>query len=134
MMEASAANQGRARVLVVEDDPSIRGVLVEFLSLEGYQVREAVNPDMARDLLLSHPVDIVLTDTYEPTWNPDLPWLDRMRSAAGSAKLVLLTAYSEAQGLDPSDHGLAAVWTKPIDMEAMLTSLEELLSDNAKRT
>ncbi len=119
------------RVLVVEDDPSIRAVLLEFLALEGYEVHEAVNPEIARTMLLNQPVDLVLTDTYEATWNPSLPWLGSMRDAAGKAKLVLLTAYSEAQALVPADHGLADVWTKPMDMEVMLARLQELLKDRS---
>jgi DNA-binding response OmpR family regulator len=119
-----------ARLLVIEDDPSIRAVLVEFLSLEGYAVFEAVNPESARRLLEQEPVDLVITDTYEPVWNPSLPWLGTIRDAAGAAKVALLTAYSEAQTLDVADHGLAAVWTKPMDMDVLLQSVEELL--NAK--
>ncbi len=132
-METVSPQKARgARVLIVEDDPSIREVLVEFLSLEGYDVREAINPETAQELLREQPVDLVLTDTYEPVWNPSLPWLGAMRAAAGKAKVVLLTAYAEAQGLEPAEHGLAAVWTKPMDMEAMLNHLELLLKDVGK--
>ncbi len=129
MKADSPRNEHGARVLIVEDDPSIREVLVEFLALEGYEVHEAVNPETARELLQEQPVDLILTDTYEPIWNPALPWLGAMRDAAGKAKVVLLTAYAEAQGLVPAEHGLAAIWTKPVDMEAMLVDLEKLLAD-----
>jgi CheY-like chemotaxis protein len=127
-MDAVQTNRRRVgRILIVEDDPSIREVLVEFLTLEGYEVHEATTPDIALNLLRKQPVDLVLTDTYEPMWNPALPWLGGMRDAAGKAKLVLLTAYAEAQALVPAEHGLAAVWTKPMDMEVMLAHLEQLL-------
>jgi twitching motility two-component system response regulator PilH len=118
-----------ARLLVVEDDPSIRAVLVEFLILEGYDALEAHNPESARKALEQQRVDLVITDTYEPTWNPTLPWLDQIRDAAGSAKLVLLTAYSEAQTLDAAKHGLSAIWTKPMDMDDLLRNVQKLLDD-----
>jgi CheY-like chemotaxis protein len=121
-------NGSVARLLVVEDDPSIRAVLVEFLTLEGYDVFDAVNPESARRFLEEQTVDLVITDTYEPVWNPTLPWLGSIRDAAGTAKLVLLTAYAEALTLDSAEHGLDAVWTKPMDMDFLLQSVEELLS------
>jgi DNA-binding NtrC family response regulator len=117
-----------ARVLVVEDDPSIRSVLVEFLGLEGYEALEAHNPESARKVLERNPVDLVITDTYEPMWNASLPWLGEIRDAAGSARLVLLTAYSEAQTLDASKHGLSAIWTKPMDMDVLLQGIQKLLA------
>jgi twitching motility two-component system response regulator PilH len=116
-----------ARLLVVEDDPSIRAVLVEFLTLEGYDVFDAENPESARELLERQQVELIITDTYEPVWNASLPWLGAIQEGAGAAKVVLLTAYAEAQTLDPAKHGLAAVWTKPMDMDDLLESVEELL-------
>jgi CheY-like chemotaxis protein len=117
-----------ARLLVVEDDVSIRVVLTELLTLEGFEVMGAENPEAARKLLDGQTVDLIVTDTYEPTWDPALPWLEAIRAAARGARIVLLTAYTEAQALDPAEHGLAEVWTKPMDVQNLLERLQVLLA------
>ncbi len=50
------------RVLVVDDEPSIRELLVTALSLRGAAVRAAASSDEARGLLASEPFDVALVD------------------------------------------------------------------------
>lgn len=51
-----------ARILVVDDEPSIRSFLVRVLAREGYQVESAQNGQEALHILHSHPVDLLLSD------------------------------------------------------------------------
>ncbi len=54
------------RILVVDDDPDIRGVIREFLAPEGYDVRLAANGREAFSILGVEEVDLVLTDLVMP--------------------------------------------------------------------
>ena len=54
------------RILVVDDDPDIRGVIREFLEPEGYEVRSAANAREAFGILGFEEVDLVLTDLVMP--------------------------------------------------------------------
>ncbi len=52
----------RARLLVVDDDPDVRRVLVRMLEDEGYQVSEAANGDEVKSALGSGAPELVLLD------------------------------------------------------------------------
>ena len=50
------------RILIIEDDPQIRGFLREALSQAGYEVLEATNGSEGWRLYIKEPVDLVITD------------------------------------------------------------------------
>ncbi len=56
----------KARVLVVDDDESIRRLLSHFLSKAGYQVEQACNGQEAISLMATAPVDLLLMDIEMP--------------------------------------------------------------------
>jgi CheY-like chemotaxis protein len=58
-----------ARVLVVEDDPSTRELLVRTLEREGWGVQEAGNGRVALEHLAASPPDVVLLDLVMPEMN-----------------------------------------------------------------
>jgi CheY-like chemotaxis protein len=53
-------------VLIVDDDPTIRKMLVEVLSLEGYPTETAVNGREALDILAKSGPRLVLLDLLMP--------------------------------------------------------------------
>ena len=55
-----------ATLMVVEDDPIIRSVLVELLRDEGYTVVPAADGLAALETLTTAVPDLVLTDTMVP--------------------------------------------------------------------
>jgi diguanylate cyclase (GGDEF)-like protein len=50
------------RVLVVDDEPTIRAVIVQVLSDDGYEVRDAASGEAALDAFRKDPFPIVMTD------------------------------------------------------------------------
>ena len=57
---------GPTRVLVADDDPAIRLICATWLSLDGYEVIEAVNGQDALELALTEAPDVVLLDLSMP--------------------------------------------------------------------
>ena len=55
-----------ARVLVIDDDPSICSVLRKILESEGYEVTEASDGAIGLQLFRERPADVVLSDIYMP--------------------------------------------------------------------
>jgi DNA-binding response OmpR family regulator len=53
-----------ARVLIVDDDPSVLRYAAMVLTLEGHQPLEATNTAQALSMLASHVVDCVLLDVH----------------------------------------------------------------------
>ncbi len=56
----------RARILVADDNPVDRAVVVRLLKADGYDVIEAANGRLALDVLDADGVDVVLTDLLMP--------------------------------------------------------------------
>jgi|AP95_1055475.scaffolds.fasta_scaffold91769_2 CheY-like chemotaxis protein len=61
-----ADDEGARRVLVVDDEESIRILLSEILSDQGYSVVMAADGLTAIDLLGSHSFDLIITDCNMP--------------------------------------------------------------------
>ncbi|GAG16091.1 unnamed protein product, partial [marine sediment metagenome] len=51
-----------ARVLLVDDEPSILSVLSTLLKAEGYDVVSALGGEKAKELLASHEFDLMISD------------------------------------------------------------------------
>ena len=55
-----------ARILVVDDDPDLRGLLRLHLSTAGYEVRAAEDAIQAGYMVLAEPPDLIITDVRMP--------------------------------------------------------------------
>jgi DNA-binding response OmpR family regulator len=81
------------RVLVVDDEPTVREVVVGYLRRDGHEVSEAADGPTALRLLESEPPDLVVLDMMLPGVN-GLDILRRIR-AGGDMPVIMLTARAE---------------------------------------
>jgi DNA-binding response OmpR family regulator len=81
------------RVLVVDDEPTVREVVVGYLQRDGHQVSEAADGPTALDLLDREPPDLVVLDMMLP----GVSGLDILRHIRSRSDLpvIMLTARSE---------------------------------------
>ena len=118
-------------ILVVEDSPDVRDLLVSFLSRSGFAVDSAVNGQVALAMIAAKPHDLILLDLSMPVMDG---WqtLDAIRALPdGEQRMVVaLTAHAlpqeRAEGLR---RGFNAYITKPIQLRGFLQTLTKLLSD-----
>ena len=114
----------RRSVLVVDDDPDVRGVLEEFLALKGYHVR--VSPDGAaavRELAGTAP-GVVLLDIEMP----GLSGVDALPTIKAMAPATAVIMVSGTMNVELAKRALAAgafdYVTKPVDLPRLLESIE----------
>ena len=88
---------GRKRVLVVDDDPGIRGVLIEALSDEGYDVLAAPDGRVALAFAAEHPPSVILLDYAMPVCDGPTFVATYRGGPAPHAPIVLVTASHEAK-------------------------------------
>jgi DNA-binding response OmpR family regulator len=81
------------RVLVIDDEPRVREVVVSYLEREGFKVSEAADADGARRLLAGPDHDLVILDIMFPGAS-GLDLLHELRRSA-STPVILLTARAE---------------------------------------
>ena len=78
-------------ILVVEDDDSIRGILVRGLTEEGFAVSEAANGEDAASLALDPVFDLIILDLILPK-RDGLVVLRELRANAMTTPVLVLTA------------------------------------------
>jgi len=114
------------RVLVVEDDTDIAGVLRRSLGLEGYSVRVAGDGPGALDEASVFEPDAVVLDL-------GLPGVDglevcRQLREAGDVPILILTARDQLESrVDGLDSGADDYLVKPFEREELLARLRALL-------
>jgi CheY-like chemotaxis protein len=66
-VDATAADaRSMARILIIDDEPSVRTVIRAMLELAGHHVVEAENGTTALAALAGAPIDVVITDILMP--------------------------------------------------------------------
>ncbi len=116
--------EGDKRVLVVDDDPSLRLLCRVNLELDGFAVTEAPTLPAARHVLGAEDVDLVLLDVHVGPAN-GLELLEELKATRPGLPVVLLTGES---GLPPAARGRAdAVLSKPFEVGALAQTADRLL-------
>jgi two-component system response regulator PilR (NtrC family) len=90
--EKPATGSDSARILVVDDERSMREMLAILLKREGHQVSVAENGQGAIDLLNARPFDLVVSDARMPDVD-GLEVLRHARSINPSVIAIMVTAY-----------------------------------------
>ncbi|MGD0392567.1 MAG: response regulator transcription factor [Acidimicrobiales bacterium] len=115
------------RVLVVDDDPAVRGALNRALRLEGYEVSVASDGPPALEEIAIRPPDAVILDIGLPTAD-GLDVCRRLRAADNDTPVLMLTARDaindRVQGLDA---GADDYLVKPFALAELLARLRALL-------
>jgi two-component system response regulator MprA len=117
---------GRPRVLVVEDDVDIAGVLRRSLDKEGYEVRIAADGESALDTAGLFEPDAVVLDL-------GLPKLDgvevcRRLRADGDVPILILTARDAVDArVEGLDSGADDYLVKPFERDELLARMRALL-------
>lgn len=111
------------RVLVIDDDASIRFLCRVNLELEGWIVDEAATIDAARELLRRGGVSVVLLDVHVGAQS-GLAFLDEIRTAEPGVSVALLTGSDLGAGRAGS--GADAVVPKPFAPEQLTETVRAL--------
>ena len=117
------------KVLLVDDDPALRGMLGFSLELAGYQVTEVGSRVDAIQKLQSDSFQVTLLDMgmppHEFTPQEGLAVLDWIRVKDALAKVVVLTGQdAEATSYLALKHGAFDFLEKPISAEAVLNAVK----------
>jgi CheY-like chemotaxis protein len=112
-------------ILVVDDEPDIRELLVDVLRGEGYLVVPASNGQVAREALAETHIDLVITDTMMP--GLDGVGLIRWLRAQPSLRAVPVLLLSAARRPNLDGLGDCVFLPKPFDLTTLLEAVATAL-------
>ncbi|WP_458760215.1 PAS domain-containing protein [Afipia sp. TerB] len=122
-------------VLVVEDEPIVRGVIVEMLGDQGYRTAEAADGPSALQILRdgTQRVDLLVTDVGLPGMN-GRQLADLAREARHDLKILFMTGYA-ADATTPKGFlrpGMRMI-TKPFDLDNLSQMVDAMIRNHAGR-
>ncbi len=124
MRLAGLSGMGPA-ILVVEDDPQLRGLMVQWLHLSGFAPITAPNGEEALILLRAGvPARVILLDLAMPVMDG---WAFR-RAQQGDARIahIPVIVMTGMEKHDSSAIEPAATFTKPLDFDQLLIEVSTL--------
>jgi len=114
------------RLLLVDDEPSLREPLAEYLARQGFVVRQAEDAAKARSALLEETPDLVLLDIMMP--GEDGLSLCRHLSETKHLPVIMLTAKGEAMDrIVGLEIGADDYVTKPFSPRELLARIKAVL-------
>ncbi|MDO8578792.1 MAG: response regulator [Dehalococcoidales bacterium] len=114
-------------VLIVDDEASIRRLVMAKLVNAGYRCVEAGNAAQAMDKLNTEPVSLVLLDVKMPG-KSGIELLPEIKTHFPDTAVVMATAVADVTtAIECMQHGAYDYITKPFDLEDMLHSARRAL-------
>ncbi|HEY3286977.1 MAG TPA: response regulator [Gemmatimonadaceae bacterium] len=120
-----------ARILVIDDDPVVRGMLVEMLQRAGYDVDSAEDGRAGMRRFHEQPSALVITDVVMP----EQEGLETLMQLRHSGRPVKVMAISGGGRVGPDAYlnsartlGADAILAKPFGREELLEKVSALLS------
>lgn len=121
-----------AKILVIDDEHSIRDLLREFLTSQGYQVLLAEDGEKGVQLGADREIKLALVDLRLPGIG-GLEVIQKLRQKNPSLGCIIMTAYptleSKAQGEKEGAYGFI---TKPFKLPELLALIEKGLKQSRK--
>ncbi|MBW2387491.1 MAG: sigma-54-dependent Fis family transcriptional regulator [Deltaproteobacteria bacterium] len=129
MSQSEIYNDNRhAKILIADDEQSIRFVLREALEAEGHSVEEVEDGDRALEKLASGQFDVAFLDIRMPGLT-GLELLDQMRASGSETAAVIITAESTMENaVEAMKRGALDYLVKPFSLAEVAALAEKSLA------
>jgi len=119
-------------ILVVDDDPEMRALLLDVLTNEAYEVIEAKDGTEAVLALRARKFDLILMDKNMP--GPSgLDLLPGFRRASPWSPIIMMTAFGDVPSyMEAVEKGAVEFLFKPFRMEELKAAIAKALGRDAE--
>jgi excisionase family DNA binding protein len=126
-----APRQGRQRVLVVDDEASIRDLLSKTLALAEYDVDTAADASTALDRVRGTMYDLMIADLKMPGMD-GLTLIRQVKRIRAELPIIIITGFStESSAIEAVNLGVAGYLTKPFRVPQVLAAAAKALGASA---
>ncbi len=120
------AQEDAASVVVVDDEPEIRGMIADYLGKSGFAVRRCASGKELDAVLASGPADLVVLDVSMP--GEDGISIARRLRTTGSMRIIMLTASADVvDKIVGLEVGADDYLTKPFDLRELRARIRAVL-------
>ncbi len=126
--EKRVADVDRKRVLVIDDDLPLRGMLAAALRQHGFQVLLAGDGAEGQRALTIHNPDLILLDLAMPEVN-GWDFLQRLQETGhlGKVPIIVVSAHVRVEPQALLQMGVSAILPKPFNLPDLLDVIEHLV-------
>jgi DNA-binding response OmpR family regulator len=122
-------NTSKNKILFVDDDAQLRGMVKEELAAAGYVLDEASDAPQAMEMLRSGNYDLILLDITLPG-KSGMDVLKFVKEEGLRCRVIMLTGMvGLSAAVDSMKLGAADYVTKPYNINYLLASIERVLSN-----
>jgi two-component system, cell cycle response regulator CpdR len=127
-MTAKPSSLPKCRILLAEDDDSMRGFLERALAKAGYEVTSFANGEEAHERLLQEPFTLLLTDIVMPRMD-GIELARRASEIDPELKIMFITGFAAViLNNEQSAPKEARVLSKPFHLKDLVREVERLLA------
>ena len=131
VLTSSAPSTPSARVLLVDDDDSVRTALSRVLQRSGFTCRDVASASLALEMLGSERFDVMLTDVWMPGMS-GVELVPRARAIDEDTAILMLSGVNEvAFATEAMKLGALDYLLKPVSTERLTTALHAALHRRA---
>jgi excisionase family DNA binding protein len=124
-----ATGAARPRVLVVDDEASIRDLLAKTLALAEYDVDVAPDGRSALERMRMYPYDLLIADLKMPGMD-GLTVIREAKRYKADLPVIIITGYStESSAIEAVNLGVAGYLTKPFRVPQVLSAAAKALGE-----
>jgi excisionase family DNA binding protein len=124
-----ATGAARPRVLVVDDEASIRDLLAKTLALAEYDVDVAPDGRSALERMRLYPYDLLIVDLKMPGMD-GLTVIREAKRYKADLPVIIITGYStESSAIEAVNLGVAGYLTKPFRVPQVLAAAAKALGE-----
>src|SRR2546422_7855346 len=124
----TSGREAPGRILVIDDDASVRKFLVAALTEAGHSVAAAEDGERGVEIFRTQPCDIVLTDVRMPRMS-GLPVLQTVKQVSPGAEVIVVTAHASLDtAIQALRDGAYDLITKPLsEIDALYRVVDRAL-------
>ena len=118
------------KILIIDDERSIRSTLTEILQYEKYTVEEAKDGEEGLKMILENDYDVVLCDIKMPKMD-GMEVLEKVYSTGKDIPFIMISAHGSIEtAIDATRKGAYDFITKPPDLNRLLVSVRNAMDRN----
>ncbi|WP_088833357.1 response regulator transcription factor [Paenibacillus tyrfis] len=114
------------RILIVEDDDKIAGILQEYLEKYGYEAARTTDYKHIKDAFLQHNPELVLLDINLPSYD-GFYWCRQIRTVSSVPILFMSARVGEMDQIMAIENGGDDYITKPFHSEVVMAKIKSAL-------